>query len=57
MTANSRRYGRWCRDHFATPAQSDPAGAPRPPAESSPAAESSPVRPEGPEDPKAPRKP
>jgi hypothetical protein len=57
MTANSRRYGRWCRDHFATPAQPDPAGAPQPPAGSSQAAESSPVRPEAPEDRKPPRKP
>ncbi|WP_328611897.1 hypothetical protein OG943_23180 [Amycolatopsis sp. NBC_00345] len=55
MTANSRRYGRWCRDHFGPPPQADPAGAspaPQPPAQPAP------VVPDSPEDrkPPAPRK-
>ncbi|HEY3711530.1 MAG TPA: hypothetical protein VGL64_19295 [Amycolatopsis sp.] len=58
MTANSRRYGRWCRDHFATSAQPDQPGAPQPSAESSPSAEPSPVAPDSPEErkPSGPRK-
>ncbi|MGH8920201.1 MAG: hypothetical protein ACRD0H_18025 [Actinomycetes bacterium] len=56
MTAHSRRYGRWCRDHFGTepgnePARPDPAGGSAAP---QPAADASPLTPDSPEERKPP---
>ncbi|SEP46211.1 hypothetical protein SAMN04489732_110205 [Amycolatopsis saalfeldensis] len=51
MTAHSRRYGRWCRDHFGATAEAESAGAPQPSAESSPSAERSPAAPDSPGEP------